>query len=67
MKATFPSTIYPITNLPNYQILSAPFMRQPALKTLSLSITSLPGVPAFHSLLTDCTLPAGPLPYMLPT
>jgi hypothetical protein len=24
--------IYPITNLPNYQILSAPFTRQPALK-----------------------------------
>src|SRR6185312_16389844 len=45
------------SNLPNYQILSAPFMHQAALETLSLSITSLPGAPAFHSLLTDCTLP----------
>jgi hypothetical protein len=57
-------------HLPNYQITQLPnficsFHAATCAETLSLSITSLSGAPAFHSLLTDCTLPAGGLPYML--
>jgi hypothetical protein len=59
----FSITKLPITQLPNF-IRS--FHAETCGETLSLSITSLSGAPAFHSLLTDCTLPADGLPYMLP-
>src|SRR6478672_10543177 len=53
---------YEFTQLPDF---SCSFHAATCTEMLSLSITSSPGTLAFHSLLTDCTLPADALPYML--
>jgi hypothetical protein len=55
MKANLPSTIYQITNLPNYHILSAPFARRLGTETLVVG--------HFESLISslrDERLPKGP-------